>query len=700
MSTPPIAAVHPVVSEHHGRVSTDPYAWIADPDDPQVLSYLQAERDYYDERTSGLVPLRERLAAEMISRVPELEPSAAWQAAGWMYRRVTPPGSEYDQLIRWPVGSDESAAVVLIDLQVIHDDSGSAYTREGYFEVSPDGKWLAWSVDLAGDEVYALRFRNLATGEDLDEVVERVYYGAAWSADSSAFLYTVHDDTYRPYQVWCHRLGTSVASDVMIFEDLDDRMETELFVTRSGAFAVLLIRGRGFTEVRLVPTSDVTSTPVVVRERQIGIEYELEHAPGHGPDGTDGFYVTTNLDAAEFKVMWAPASAPGEWSALIAENPAERIYGVEAFAAGYAVSLRRDGVGIVRLVSRSGVRTDITPDDAGGLVHLGNNYDWDAEAVTVIMESFLHPSVWLDVTFAGTRSERHRNEVMNIDYSRYVIEREWVQRPDGARVPVDLLRLTSTPLDGSAPCVLYGYGSYEASCDPDWGIDWWRSVPSLLDRGVVFAIGHPRGGGEMGRNWYDGGHMETKMNTFDDQAAVGEYLLDGRVSSIVTRGLSAGGLLQGALYGRRPELWAGVLAEVPFVDVVTAMLDSTLPLTAQEWFEWGNPHIAEQYDWLAAYSPMLHLPDADDRPPLLATGAVHDVRVLVREPARWVARLRASDPAQGVGADPNSPSSRGSVLLRIETGAGAHGGPSGRFGELEYEAEVYAWALSCLGISQ
>ena len=700
MSTPPIAAVRPVTSEHHGRTSTDAYAWIADPDEPEVLTYLQAERDYYDERTQSLVPLRERLAAEMIARVPESEPSAAWQVGGWMYRRVTPSGLEYDQLVRWPVGETESEAVVVIDLQQIHDESASAYTREGYLEISPDGRWLAWSIDLAGDEVYALRFRDLETGVDLDEVVERVYYGAAWAADSASFLYTVHDETYRPYQVWCHRLGTAITSDVMIFEDLDDRMETELFVTRSGAFAVLLIRGRGFTEVRLVPTSDVTSTPSIVRTREVGIEYELEHAPGHGPDGSDGFFVTTNLDAGEFKVMWAPEDTPGVWLDLIDENPAERIYGLEAFADGYAVALRRDGVGIVRLVAKSGGHVDITPDDAGGLVHLASNHNWDASFVTVIMESFLHPSIWLDVTFSGGRTERHRNEVMNIDYNRYTIERQWVQRPDGARVPVDLLRLSATPLDGSAPCVLYGYGSYEDSCDPDWGIDWWRSVPSLLDRGVVFAVGHPRGGGEMGRNWYDGGHMETKVNTFDDQAAVGEYLLDGRVSSIVTRGLSAGGLLQGALYGRNPKLWAGVLAEVPFVDVVTSMLDSTLPLTAQEWFEWGNPHIADQYEWLAAYSPMLHLPEVQDRPPLLATGAVHDVRVLVREPARWVARLRASDPAQGVGMNVDSPTSPGTVLLRVETGAGAHGGPSGRFGELEYEAEVYAWALSCLGISQ
>ncbi len=700
MSTPPIAKADPVTTSHHGKESVDPYAWIADPDVPEVMTYLQAERDYYDERTRGLVPLRESLAAEMTARVPESEPSASWQSGAWLYRRVTPPGHEYDQLIRWAAGSDESDAQVLIDLQKVNEDAGSSYTREGYLEVSPDGNWLAWSIDTAGDEVYALRFRNLRTGEDLDEVVERVYYGSAWSSDSGSFLYTVHDDTYRPYQVWCHRLGTDVTTDLMIFEDLDDRMETELFTTRSGAYAVLLIRGRGFTEVRLVSTHDLTAAPSVVRAREVGIEYEVEHAPGFGPDGSDGFFVTTNLDAPEFRVMWASADSPDVWTEVIAENPAERIYGVEAFANGYALVLRRDGVGMVRLVSRAGGVVDVTPEDAGGLVHLGANHNWDADSVTVIIESFLHPSVWWDVSFTGGRVERHRNQVMNVDHSGYIIERMWVPRPDGVSVPVDLMRSTTTPLDGTAACILYGYGSYEASCDPDWGIDWWRSVPSLLDRGVVFAIGHPRGGGEMGRSWYDGGHMKTKVNTFDDQAAVGEYLLDGRVRAIVTRGLSAGGLLQGALYGRRPDLWAGVLAEVPFVDVVTSMLDSSLPLTAQEWFEWGNPHIAEQYEWLAAYSPMLHLPPVDHRPPLLATGAVHDVRVLVREPARWVARLRASDPNLGTGTDSSSPSSPGTVLLRVETGAGAHGGPSGRYAELAYEAEVYAWALHCLGVTE
>jgi oligopeptidase B len=261
------------------------------------------------------------------------------------------------------------------------------------------------------------------------------------------------------------------------------------------------------------------------------------------------------------------------------------------------------------------------------------------------------------------------------------------------------MRHRDTPLDGTAPCFLYGYGSYEACLDPDWGVDFWRVLPSVLDRGVVYAIGHPRGGGEMGRRWWDDGHLATKQNTFDDQAAVAEHLLDGLVRAVVTRGGSAGGLLQGALYGRRPDLFAGVIAAVPFVDVVTTMLDESLPLTAQEWLEWGDPRVPEEHAWLAAYSPILHLPDVAVRPPLLVTGFVHDPRVLVREPARWVARLRASDPEHGAGDDPGSPVSPRTVLFRCETGVGAHGGPSGRFSELEFEAELYAWALRALGVA-
>jgi len=331
------------------------------------------------------------------------------------------------------------------------------------------------------------------------------------------------------------------------------------------------------------------------------------------------------------------------------------------------------------------------------MVRLGRNEDWQASSVTVEVESFLRPAVTHDVGWDGSRTERHRRESVGVDLEGYVSERQWATSADGTLVPLVLLRRRDTALDGTAPCVLYGYGAYEASLDPDWGIDWWRSVPSLLDRGVVFVLGHPRGGGEMGRRWWEGGHLATKQHTFDDQVAVAEHLLDGRVGAVVTRGLSAGGLLQGALYGSRPDLWAGVVAEVPFVDVVGTMLDPSLPLTCQEWLEWGDPRLADEAAWMAAYSPMLNLPPAPARPPLLVTGAVHDPRVLVREPARWVARLRASDPAVGAGDDDASPTSSRTVLFRCETGPGAHAGPSGRYAELEYEAEIYAWALHALG---
>ncbi|HET8971016.1 MAG TPA: prolyl oligopeptidase family serine peptidase, partial [Candidatus Nanopelagicales bacterium] len=371
-----------------------------------------------------------------------------------------------------------------------------------------------------------------------------------------------------------------------------------------------------------------------------------------------------------------------------------------AFAGGYALSLRRDGAAVVELCADG--RTELVRSPtAGGMAHLGRNDDYGATAVTVVVESFIEPPVHLDVDLqTGQRTERHRLSTVGVDVSAYLSERVLVPRPDGADVPVILLRHRDTALDGSAPCLLYGYGAYEASCDPDWGIDWWRTLPSLLDRGVVFAVGHPRGGGEQGRRWWLDGRLAAKPNTFDDQAAIADRLADGLVDGrrIITRGLSAGGLLQGALYSRRPDRWAAVVAEVPFVDVVTTMLDPSLPLTVTEWDEWGDPRDPALYAVMSSYSPVENRPAVEGRPPLLVTGAVHDPRVLVREPARWVAGLRHDDPEHGAGADPSSPVSARTVLFRCETGAGAHAGPPGRFGQLHYEAEILSWCLAALDV--
>lgn len=696
MLQPPVAAVRPTTTLLHGSERVDPYAWIADPDDPEVLAHLDAERAYYDARTAGLAPARAVLSAEMRARLPEVEPSAPWEAGGWRYRHVTPEGREYEQLVRRPVGDPEADEAVLLDLQAVHDQGGTGYARDGLLEVSPDGRWLAWSIDLDGDEVYALRFRDLATGVDLDEVVPRAYYGGAWLADSSAFLYTVHDDAYRPFQVRRHVLGTPVADDVLVLEDLDERLEIDLHASRSGEYAVISLVGRSFREVRLLRLGSSDAAPVLVRPREVGVEYDLEHAPGLGPDGADGFLVVTNLGAPEFQVMWADASDPSAWSPLLAEDPAERVWGVDAFDRGFVLSLRRDGAAILRVHPLGGEPFVVLPDDAGGMVRIGRTDDRDADAVTVVVDSFIAPTRWVDVAWDGGRTARHVRETVGVDASAYVTERRLAPSADGTLVPVVLVRHRNTPLDGTAPCLLYGYGSYEVCLDPDW--DFERPLPSLLDRGVVYALGHPRGGGEMGRRWWEDGHLAAKQNTFTDHGAVAAYLLDGIVSSIVTRGLSAGGLLQGGMYSQFPRLFAGVVAEVPFVDAVTTMLDPSLPLTAQEWLEWGDPRDPEQCAWLAAYAPIDNLPAVADRPPLLVTGAVHDPRVLVREPARWVARLRATDPSAGAGDDPGSPVSPRTVVFRAETGAGAHGGPSGRYAELDYEAEIYAWVLAALGV--
>jgi oligopeptidase B len=698
MPEAPSAAMRPRTTVLHGQERTDPYAWIADPDDPEVAAHLAAERAYYDARTQELAAARRAMSAEMAARVPADEQDVPWTAGGWRYRRETPAGREYARLLRRPAADPSAPESLVIDLQAVHDAGGTGYAHEGILEVSPDGRWLAWSIDLDGDEVYQLRFRDLDIGADLDEAVPRTYYGGAWAADSASFLYTVHDPAWRPYQVWRHVLGTPVEDDLLVLEDLDETMELELHASRSGLWAVISLVGRGFREEHLVPALDLSVPPVRVRPREHGVEYELEHAPGLGPQGADGFLVTTNLGASEFHVLWAPAEDPTSWQPFLEQDPAQRVLGVDAFVQGAVLTLRRDGVQLLRVLPRDGDAFDVVPADAGGLVRLSRNDDHDQPRLLVATESWVRPTVWHEVGWDGVRSEVHRLESLGTDLAQYTVERRLIPSSDGTDVPVDLVRHVATPLDGSAPCLLYGYGSYEAPCDPDWFETGFRALPSLLDRGVVLAVGHPRGGGEMGRRWWEDGHLAAKQNTFDDQAAVAEALLDGVVSGIVTRGLSAGGLLQGALYSQRPELWSGVIAEVPFVDVITTMLDASLPLTAQEWLEWGDPRDPEQYRFLLAYSPLDNLPPLEHRPPLLVTGAVHDPRVLVREPARWVARLRASDPARGEGDDPGSPVSTRTVLFRCETGAGAHAGPSGRYAELDYEAEIYAWALAALGV--
>ena len=684
---PPVAARHEVVRDLHGVRRVDAYDWLSDRTSAATSEYLEAERAFYETSTGHLQPLRTELFREMRRRVVPTDESVSWRRGGYVYSTRTVEGRDYTQLLRREGGlTADSAPIVLLDE---NDLAGSSdYCATGLVEPSPDGRLLAYSVDLTGDEVYRLRFRDLgsgAAGVDLADEIPHTYYGGAWSADSASFFYTVHDDAFRPYQVWRHVLGTAAADDHLVLQEDDEQFELIVETSRSGSYVVITSGSRDTTEVWLVPAGEPTAEPVLVEPRRKGVEYTVAHAPR--PDG-DRLLIVTNDDAPEFRLVRAPLATPGRehWEELIGEHPQERLVSADVFADHVVLTVHSLGRQLLRILRRDGSESalDVGSGDPAASIALWRNEDPDATEVTVVVESWIQPPSWFALDLVtGDRHELKREEAPGHDVEAYVSERISVKGADGVEIPVTVSRRRDVPLDGTAPCLLYGYGAYESSLWPEWEVP----VPSLLDRGVVYAVAHIRGGGEMGRGWWLDGHLATKQHTFDDHIAVADALADGLVdgSRIVSRGLSAGGLLQGAVFSQRPDRWAGVIAEVPFVDVVTTMLDPDLPLTAAEWDEWGDPRKPEEFAWMLAYSPYDNLPPAGTRTDLLVTGAVHDPRVMYFEPAKWVAALRESDPAW-------SPR----CLLRMETGAGAHVGPSGRYAHLSYEAEVLAWALERL----
>jgi oligopeptidase B len=658
-------------------------------DSPGFVSHLEAERGWYESATRHLSSFVDALRSEMESRVPATDRSVSWRLQNCYYYTVLPAGREYTQLLReFDLGGSDRSSQLLLDANELLDDSG--YLELGLTMVSPDERLLAYSVDRTGDEVYHLRFRDLESGDDLPDHVPRSYYGGAWSAASDQFFYTVHDDAYRPFQVWRHAIGTSYDEDVLVLHEPDERFELSVRATRSGGLVVIWSESRDTSEVWVVDAHQPLTPARSVGGRRQGVEYHAEHMLL--PDGTDALLVVTNDEAQEFRL--ARCRVPREadqdhrvWEPVRPEQPIERLERVDAFATHVVLSFRSEGQHRLRILPLDALDSPgivVQPQFDGGTVWPSHNEHFAATGVTVAEQSYLQPPVWSDVDFrTGDRIERHRQLAPGHDPDRYLTETRSFPSPDGTEVPVTLVRRRDVPLDGTAPALLYGYGAYESCDDPAWD----PALPSLLDAGVVFVHAHVRGGGEGGRRWWIEGHLEHKQNTFTDHLAVADAL-DGLVDGtrLATRGLSAGGLLQGAVLSQRPNRWRAVVAEVPFVDVVTTMFDATIPLTVTEWDEWGDPRRRAEFDWMLAYSPYDNLPPAGSRPDLLVTGALHDPRVMVHEPAKWVAALRDSDPEWAPRC-----------LFRAETGAGAHVGPSGRFARLHYEAEILAWLLQSLG---
>jgi oligopeptidase B len=699
----PVAKKVPFERTFHGDTVVDEYEWLRAKEDPEVIAHLTAENAYTEARNAHLAPLRDTIFDEIKSRTLETDLSVPVREGGFWYYSRSFEGRQYGVQCRAPIaGPDDwapprpaevdAAQPALPGEQVLFDANLEAEGHEffslGTFDVSTDGALLAYAIDVEGDERYTLRVREIATGEDLDDEVPDTSAGAFFSPDGRYLFYTTVDEAWRPDTVWRHELGTPASADAQVFHETDEAFWVGAGLTRSRRYIEVGASSSVTSESWLIDADAPTSAPRIVWPRRDGVEYEVEHAV---VAGVDRLLITHNDGALNFELVEVPAADPAATPrVLIAHDPAVRLEGVDAFADRLVLEYRRDGlsrVGIMPLTAEGyGELAELDFDEPLYTVGSGGNPEWEQPTIRLGYGSMVTPSTVLEYTPAtGERRVLKQQPVLgDYDPARYTQRREWATAADGTRVPISLVYRTDLVEPGTpAPLELYGYGSYEHSIDPSFSI----ARLSLLDRGVVFAIAHVRGGGELGRFWYEDGKKLTKKNTFTDFVAAARHLIDTGWTApdhMVAEGGSAGGLLMGAVANLAPELFAGILADVPFVDALTSILDPSLPLTVIEWDEWGDPlHDAGVYAYMRSYSPYENLRADAAYPPILAATSLNDTRVLYVEPAKWVAALRA------LGAD---------AQLKIEMAAG-HGGVSGRYNGWRQRAWELAWLLDRLGLA-
>ncbi|MFT4280667.1 S9 family peptidase [Microbacterium sp.] len=699
MSTaqPPVAPTRSTTRSHHGDDVVDPYEWLRAKDDADVIAHLEAENAYTEARTAHLAGLRSRIFDEIKGRTLETDLSVPARRGDWWYYGRTVEGKQYGIHCRAPLSSPDdwtppelAADVPIVGEEVLLDGNVEADGHEffslGSLEVSTDGRLLLYGVDVEGDERYTLRIRDLASGTDLDDVVTNTSAGASFSPDGRFVVYTTVDDAWRPDTVWLHEIGTSADDDARLFHEPDERYWVGAGFTRSDRYLMIEVGSSITSEEFLVPADDLRAEPRVVWPRQEGVEYSSTHAI---VDGEDVLYVLHNDGALDFELVQVPVADPsGARRIVLPHVPGRRLLDVAAFRDWGVVSYRRDGLPRLGVLDyASAAVSEITFDEPLYTVGTAGNPEWAPPLLRIGYGSFTTPGTVYDYVVAtGELLLRKQQPVLGgYDPADYGQERIWATADDGTRIPLSLVwkRSFGAPGDSPRPVHLYGYGSYEHSIEPGFSV----ARLSELDRGVVFAVAHVRGGGELGRQWYEDGKLLHKRNTFTDFVACARHLVDGGWTTpdrLVAEGGSAGGLLMGAVANLAPELFAGVLADVPFVDVLTTILDPSLPLTVIEWDEWGDPlHDAEVYAYMKSYTPYENVRDGVSYPRILATTSLNDTRVLYVEPAKWVARLRE------VGAD---------ALLRCEMVAG-HGGVSGRYNAWHQRAFELAWLLDVLGVA-
>ena len=675
-TTPPVPAQHPTVLTKHGDTRIDPYFWLRQRANPEVVAYLAAENEHTEAVMAPTAGLQQKLYQEIVARIQQTDVSPTTFFKGWWHYVRTVEGLDYEIHCRRK-GSMEAPEEVELDVNELA--SGHDYFELGFVERSPDENILAYAVDSTGNELHRLRFRDLTTGRDLDDILDGVYYGFAWSADSMTFFYVRPDEAMRPYQVWRHTLGTATADDVLVLQEDDERFELSVEMTKSERYIIFTSSSQVTSESRFLRSDDPAGEPVLIEARRHGIEYSVDHQE-------DLFLILTNDGARSFRLVAAPIERPGRdsWLEVVPERVGVRLNAIDVHARHVVLGQRSDGLQRLEVLdSASGELHIVDQPDAAYTAFAGSNPVYESTVMRFFYTSLNAP--WSSFDYDMDTRERTlvKEQPVPGGYSRtdYVTERLWATAPDGVLVPLSIVYRRGLLRSGSNPTMLYGYGAYEIPSDPMFD----AARISMLDRGFVFAIAHVRGGGEMGREWYEDGKFLNKTNTFDDFIACAlELIKQGYTNprKLAIRGRSAGGLLIGAVLNSRPDLFACAVAQVPFVDALTRMLDESIPLTVNEYEEWGDPNDPEFYEYMKSYSPYDNVHRAP-YPALLVTAGLNDPRVPYWEPAKWVAKLRPAT----VSARP--------ILLKTDLGSG-HSGPSGRYESWREEAFVSAFVVDQL----
>ncbi|MDK4738943.1 S9 family peptidase [Rhizobium sp. CNPSo 3464] len=689
LPTPPAAAKKPVTDTRHGISRSDDYAWLRADNwqamfkdtsilDPEIRAHLEAENAYMNAAMADTKELQKALFAEMKGRIKEDDSSVPVKDGPYAYGTLYVTGGEQPHYFREARNGGERKLLLNGD----KENEGKSYFRLSGIDHSTDHSHGIWGYDDKGSEYFTLKVRNLETGEDLADVVENTGGGGVWAPDGKSFFYTLQDENHRPSKIFHHIVGTPQSDDRLVYEEEDSGFFMGVGGSLLDDYIFIDIHDHETSEYRIIPTSDLTAEPRLVAARDTGIEYEMA-------EGGDVFYILTNDgDAKDFKIMETPVDKPAKenWRDVVAHKPGTLILNHMAYARHLIWLERKDGLPrIIVRDRRSGEEHAIAFDEEAYSLGLQGAAEYDTDVIRFSYSSMTTPSQLYDYNMVTRERTLLKTQEVPSGHNPddYVTRRVFAPAWDGERVPVTLLYRKDTPLDGSAPCLLYGYGAYGITIPAGFN----TNCLSLADRGFVYAIAHIRGGKDKGFAWYEDGKMDKKTNTFKDFIAAADYLNEQKFTSyakIIAEGGSAGGMLMGAIANMAPEKFAGIIAAVPFVDVLNTMLDDTLPLTPPEWPEWGNPiDSKEEYEQIAAYSPYDNVGEKP-YPPILALGGLTDPRVTYWEPAKWVAKLREKT----TGDAP--------ILLKTNMDAG-HGGASGRFQRLEEIAFEYGFAIKVAG---